>query len=350
MVHSRGELPVEIRGVEERDRAALLELYRAAFPKSAQRPADEVDRKLGALFFDGPLRSSEMPSVGAFDEGGRLVGFHGILARRWRLDDELLTGRTGTHNMVHPDAQRMGVNAKLMVAQRAHRNALGRPFVGYSDRGTDDSRQFHDGWNNPSGQHHRLEQLGFRYELTRRGRVRETLSALRGRGGADAGAPAALRERPLDAVALCEAFDALGADFPVRLDEPVETARWLLEYLADYPSRGRFHSTLLCAEGGAPVGFACGYLKEGWLEVVALGVLREQQAAALASLVRAAAELDAHTVSGWANAAELRGVMAAGAAILPGKRGGVTTTHEGVRLHFQAMSALVTGLEGERWL
>lgn len=350
-MHSRGELPVTLRPLEAADHAGLVALYRACFAPAAARPLDEVERKLHQLFVDGPLCGSRQPSLVAADESGALVGFHGVLTRRWRLGDELLLGRCGTHNMVHPKARRMGVFAKLNLRQREQRNALGESWVGFADRGTDDSRSFHDGWNNPSGQYTRLEQFGFRWEIARRGRLHEALRGLRSRpDGRQPGSTVALRSRPLDAASLADAFEALGADFPLRLDEPGETWQWLVDYLDDYPSRGHFHGAVLCSAGRDPVGFYCGYLSPRGLDVVALGALREQLEDVVAQLLRDAASLSVRAVSGWASAAELRTILAAGAVVGAGTRAGIATTREDVRQHFQAMDALVTGLEGERWI
>ena len=338
-----------LRAVEPADHAGLVRMFRACFPGAARRPPAEIERKLGQLFIDGPLATPPRQSLVAADERGQLVGFSGLLVRRWRLGDELLMGRTGTHNMVHPDARRMGVNAKLAVRWREQRTALREGWVGFSDRATDDSRLFHDNWNNPSGQHTRLEQLGFRWEVSRGGRLRRAVDALRGANGPPA-AEAELHAGSFEAAPLAEAFEALGGSFPLRLDEPAETWQWLVAYLEDYASRGRFHGAVLHTEAGEPVGFYCGYLDQRGFDVVGFAAQPRWLADAISRLLRDAGDLGARAVTGWATAAELRTLLAAGAVISAGGRGGVATLRADVRHHFQAMEALVSGLEGERWI
>lgn len=349
MVHSRGELPVTVRALEAADHAGLVALFRECFPAAARRPADEVERKLGQLFIDGPLCRPPRQSLVAIDESDSLVGFQGMLVRRWKLGDEFLMGRCGTHSMVHPDARRMGVSAKLIRRWREMREGLSVGWIGFSDQATSDSRGYYGKASNQTSLHHDLPQLGFRWQVSRGGRLAEMRRALRPGAKIEQHERAPLRAHPLDAASLGEAFAALGERFPLRLDEPPETCQWLAEYLNDYPSRGAFRGAVLCGENGAPVGFYCGYLKEQHLEVVGMGALPERQQEVLDTLLRDAPESGARTVAGWASAAELRAVLAAGAVIGAGVAAGVTTPRADVLHHFQAMETLITGLEGERW-
>jgi hypothetical protein len=323
-------------------------LFQACFPAAARRPAEEIERKLGQLFIDGPLCQPPRQSLVAIDETGSLVGFQGLLMRRWRLGGELLMGRCGTHSMVHPGARRMGVNAKLIARYREMRSGLGEGWIGFSDQGTDDSRGYYGNKKNQTRLHHDLPQLGFRWQVSRRGGLGERLRALRSPKAERSGL-VPLRSGPFEAAALDEAFAALGEDFPIRLDEPFETWHWLVDYLESYPSRGELLGAVLCSETGEPLGFYCGYLVERQLEVVAMGARRARQREVVAQLLRDAAAAGARQVAGFASAAELRAVLDAGAVVGAGIQAGVTTARNDVLQHFQAMDALITGLEGERW-
>lgn len=372
MVHSRGTLSVSVRNVEPDDRDALVGLYRSSFPGASRRPLEEVTRKFSQLFIDGPLCSPEVPSMVACDPEGTVLGFRGWLARRWRMGEELFPGRCTTGIMVRGDVRRMGVGNAMQTVAREIIDRHPEKMIAFSDRATSDGRAFFDGIRRPNSNHRRLEQFGYIWEIplrrlahretrifAQRLRLPETaaqrlaggLAALLPRRPLDPSDAAELKGAPLSATALAEAFDALSTDFPMRLDEPEDTWRWLFDYLSDYPSRGRFTGRVWLSEEGNPLGFYAGYLNERRrLEVVGFGVLRDSLESAIAQILRDAGSLRAKTVTGWASARELRTVMGFGAEIQAGTRAGVNSERDDVRLCFESMEALFTGLEGERWL
>jgi hypothetical protein len=371
-LHSRGKLTVEVRRAKLRDLDTVLDLYRTSFAPVSDRPVDELRRKLRQLFFDGPLVADDLPSLVAVDEGGEVVGFRGWLARRWRLGDELLPGRCGTHHMVRHDLQRRGVGFAITEASWEIRDRHSPDKIAFSDRVSDDGRAFADATRRETGQLHRLEQLGFCWKLPlRRLAVRESRAVGRRLGLSEAltariaSAVAACRPRrpipdtgmpplrgaPLSGQALAEVHAALGADFPLHLDESVETWSWLCDYLADYGSRGRYEGRVWLEETGEPLGFYVAYLKpDGIFEVAAFAVRHACYERALEQLIRDADALGARGLWGWASARELRPLIARGAIIHQGRRASVTTSRRDVRLAFESMEALFSGLEGERWL
>jgi hypothetical protein len=372
MVHSRERLSVNVRAVEASDRDAFVALYRSSFPPAARRPLEEVERKLSQLFIDGPLCSTELPSLVACDGEGALVGFRGSLARRWRLGDEQLPGRCTTGINIRDDVRRMGVGHAIQTVAREMRARQPQETMGFSDRSTSDGRAFFDGVRRANSDAHRLEQFGYTWEiplrrlaiprarrLGRRLRLSEGaaqrfacgLAALLPRRPLELDDVAELPSAPLSAAALAETFDALSDDFPLRLDESIDTWRWLFDYLKDYPSRGVFSGRVWLAQGGRPLGFYSAYLNDiRRLEVVAFGVLRDHLASAIVQILRDAASLGANSVIGWASARELRTIMDCGGEVQGGTRAGVNTRRQDLRLYFESMEALFSGLEGERWL
>jgi len=151
--------------------------------------------------------------------------------------------------------------------------------------------------------------------------------------------------------ALLEVHEAVGADFPLRADESVESWCWLFEYLADYPSRGRFHGRAWLDSKGGPIGFYVAYLDQaGRFDIVAFAVLRDRLAQAADQLLRDAGAAGAHTVQGWASASELRCFIQRGATVHAGRALAVTTSRADVLSRFEAMDAVFSGLEVERWI
>jgi hypothetical protein len=361
---------VVARRFEAQDLPEVVDLYRACFPAAGRRPRAEVARKLGQLFVDGPLRDERFPSLVACDAAGRVAAFSGRLRRGWRHAGGLLSGTTGTGLMVRRELRRSGVASALRTLSRGIEAETGAlSDVGFSDRSTADGRAF--GLANPNRRAIDLEQFGLDWLLPLHPRAHRALERLRRRLPAGvhrtlerALAPALralparalprpppLRSAPLSPAALVEALDAAGRDRPLRLDEPVETCRWLLDYLSDYASRGRFSGRVLLAEGGAPLGFAAGYTQaSGGFELLAFAAPLAEEEALLDEVLREAAAGGARFVSGSANARELRHLLRRGAAAVPSTHASVRCKDPALYLHFLSMQALVTGLEGERWL
>jgi hypothetical protein len=281
--------------------------------------------------------------------------------------------------MVRADLRRRGISSAMRAVANQFIDREPEHTVGFSDRTSPDGRAFYRGDPHSSGTWFNLEQYGYEWVIPLRRlarpatRVRGILLGGTNRGSARASAnrlagalsqllPARplpidevpeLRGLPLSATALGEAFAALEQDYPLRLDEPPETCRWLFDYLTDYPSRGRFTGRVWQGEDGEPVGFYAGYLNDrGQLEVVASSVLRdlEEDGIGVAQILRDGRALGATSVAGWANARELRPVMRWGARVRPGTRVGANSRRQEIRLLFTSMEALVTGLEGERWI
>mgnify|MGYP000013507793 CR=1 FL=1 len=86
--------------------------------------------------------------------------------------------------------------------------------------------------------------------------------------------------------------------------------------------------------------------------MVASAVFREleEDGVGVAQILGDGRALRATSVAGWANARELRPVMGWGARVRPGTRVGANSRRQEIRLLFASMEALVTGLEGERWI
>lgn len=362
-------LAVEVRPAAPEDLSTLVELYRTCFPAARARPLDEVRHKLRELFFDGPFASAQVPSLVALDGDGMIVGFRGWLKRCWRLGDELLEARTENSRMVHPSARRRGVGSAIQEAGRKIIAGLSPDMFAFGgDAATSDGLSFNRGTQSDGVNVYPLPQYGFAWEIERRPLRTDAVGRLAGRLGQDArerfaqGLAALLPRRdtgptgaetlrgaPLGPQGLAECYDALGADFPLHLDEKPEDREWLLGYLEAYPSRGQFQGRVLCTQAGEPIGFYVAYLRAELLEVVGLGVLQDHLPSATAHLLQDAAALRARRVTGIASARQVRALVACGATIGAGPACRCNTARADIRLQFESMQALFSGLEGERW-
>jgi len=368
-VDAREGLAVQVRPAVRDDLSTLVELYRTCFLAARARPLDEVRSKLGELFFDGPFASDQVPSLVAVDADGVIVGFRGWLKRRWRLGDELLDARTENSRMVHPGARRRGVGSAIQAAGREIIAELSPDMFAFGgDAATADGLNFNRGTHTDGSNVHPLLQYGFAWEIEKRAlrkdaarrlpgwlgqgareRFAQGLAALLPRRDAEPAGAVPLRGAPLRPQGLAECYEALGVDFSLHLDEKPEHTEWLLDYLEAYPSRGRFQGRVLCTQAGEPIGFYVAYLRAELLEVVGLGVLQEHLWSATAHLLQEAAALGARRVKGVASARQVRALIACGATIGAGPACRCNTRRADIRLQFESMQALVSGLEGERW-
>lgn len=332
---------LEVRRLEPGDVAGVVALQREVFPAIAGRPADEVARKLEALFFESPYTRDGLSQV-TVDGRGRLVGFRGFLLRKWCYRGETLIASTGTGVSVHPDARRRGVALAMVEATRA----------GIRDGGID--RAFHVADRPAQNEASRryglaagdeyLVAYGFGWSAPLRGGL---LSRLRGASARPLGE--ALGEDALDAERLGELLQILGAERAPHLAPDPHALGWLLDYMRDYPSRGRLEARRLRRDG-VPIGFFVGYLHARDFEVLAYGATREHDADARARLFATARALGAHRILGRSSAWDLRPLLELGARIYPSNPMAFREASEDLRQQFRAGAALVTGLEGEAWI
>lgn len=364
-------IAIATRRLDANDRADLIDLYCACFPGVAVRPRVEVERKLGQLFFDGPLCEATLPSLVACDAAGRLVGFRGTLRRWWRIDGARQMGLTTTAMMVRKELRRAGVGRAMRYGVREIEAETGvRAALGYADRSTAAGRTF--SLNDPTARQIYLDPYGFDWVLPLHPRALRVLRALEWRlpdaaaqrfvraamsravGALPSGATmggSALQSAPLSPTALQEALEAANPAQWLRIDEPVETWAWLLGYLHDYPSRGRFSGRVLLGEGGAPVGFFAGYAGlAGGYELLGFAAAPAAWQAALDAVLHEAAASHALFVTGVACTQELRALLDRGAVLSPGVAASVSSPRPETVARLEAMEVLVTGLEGERWV
>lgn len=335
----------EVRPLEAEDIPNTAALQALAFPALGARPVAEVERKLRALCIESPYCSDGLSFV-AVDGSGRQVGFRAALRRKWRFQGETVMVTTGSGVAVHPEMRQRGVAHEMVEASRARARALGLEHTFHlADRTAPSKASI--GFGSSNGDEY-LAAYAFGWAVPLR---RSWLEALRGRRGR---APAVLADRvlqqgPLGADGLGEVLTVLGGEREPYFAPDPESLTWLLDYMANYPSRGRFEARLL-RDDGRPVGFFAGYLLQGRFELVAFGACRAHERSARVEALATARELGAQQVVGSASAWQLRALLEVGASIRPGTPLALRESSAEIRQRFRAGESLVTGLEGEAWI
>jgi hypothetical protein len=90
-----------IRPATERDLEGVVALYLRAFPARAREQVDERTRHLRSVLFEHPWRGEGAHSL-AYDEGGELVGFLGVLPRPMTFRGRPALMAVSHHFMVDP--------------------------------------------------------------------------------------------------------------------------------------------------------------------------------------------------------------------------------------------------------
>ena len=367
---------ISVRPFDLRDLGAVISLHRECFPGVAQRPLDEVERKYKQLWVDSPFRHPRLPPLVACDGDGNVVGVWLTLIRSWRVGDEKITARTPTARAVRQSLRRQGVYQELTEAWKKARDAvIGDRSLSFSDRLTPIMvARVKKRPENAT----LLDDYGFTWVVPlrrRAARIRELESTLLRRRTLRAGLgwviratgntiermladrppdlPEAspLRATPLSAQGLHETICSVGEAYAVRIDEDASTLQWMLDYIRDYPSRGRLHGRVLCAANGTPIAFYAGYVRPTKrYEVLVLAAHPEMRLSVLVQLLRDAYEQGCATVAGWASAAELVPCLRCGAQVRADFPPSLGTRDEEIKQLFLSHKALITGLEGERWI
>lgn len=334
-----------VRPLETGDLDDVLGLQRATFSGIAARPAAEVARKLRALYLEGPFGVHRLSHVAVTRED-RVVGFRGLLVRRWRLAGEPVWAATGTGVAIAQDERRRGIGRSMVEAARLRARAQGlRTAFALSDRYTAAGLGFGTFLGDVP-----LDAYGLHWELPV---VPRGLAALKGRDRRLDPVEPSLDAAPLDAASLQEVLGSLGAERILHPDPTPEETAWLLAYLEDYPSRGRFVGRVLSCRGER-VGLLAGYQRRARLELVAFGAVAGFEAAVCREAIVQVRALGARWLAGRASAWQLPPLIALQARVKPDVPLGISLgsepTHPEVGRLFGAGDALVTGLEGEAWI
>jgi hypothetical protein len=153
-----------IRELAEGDITGVVALFEVVYPEHCWHSRTACESYFREIFLDNPWRDLEIPSWVAVD-GGRIVGFAGVLPRRMQLRTRALRVAVGCQFMVHPDARHSLIALGLIKRQLA-----GNQDLFFSDGSNEKAKHL---WNGIGGAIPILQNLDWtrllrptRYALT----------------------------------------------------------------------------------------------------------------------------------------------------------------------------------------
>jgi len=353
--------------MERRDLEQVVAQYRTIGAGAARRPLDEVTTTLRQMMLEQPSFGDDAPrSLVHEGRDGRIVGFMGVVPRRWQLGSRMLVGATTTGFVVdarHPDAM---VSA-LWLARRSI--AQGQDFT-FVDRPTPTVVKLFGLVGAEVLPGHGYDfRLPLRQHEVARMRLRERVRyrrwwpavapldrvARRLATALDARGPrpddvSAVQLEPATADTVLETRRSLATHYGPCLVDDAALSRWQFDYMASYRSRGEFRWLVARAKGEA-VGWMLYYVRDDQpSEVTSVIALPRHKAAVVGALVRAAYDDGCTALIGTAGAAMAHELIDHGAVIEGADRIQVRSRDPEVMAAFRTNRALVTGLEGEVWV
>ncbi|MEM6991468.1 MAG: hypothetical protein AAF721_13250 [Myxococcota bacterium] len=356
--------------MELKDLDAVVTQYRTLGEGAARRPLAEVTDKLRTMMLDQPSFDGEAPhSLVHEGSDGRIVGFIGVVPRKWKVGDRTLIGATTTGLVVDPEHPDRMLSA-LWLTRGAHRQGQDFTFV---DRPTPTVTKFSaslGGEGYPGhGFNFRLalrEHEASRQEFRDRVRYRRWWPAVAAVERAVRPVTAALdnrrpRELPTAAQAAVDLEEATAATLhearcalsehygPILIDDEA-LAQWQFDYMATYASRGDFRWFVARARG-AIVGWVLYYVRDDApSEVASLVALPNHSAAVSAALIRQAYDDGCSSIFGTVSGAVVHDLLDFGGVVDSTDRVWVQANHRENQALFRTNRTLITGLEGEVWV
>jgi hypothetical protein len=368
-----------VRPVERRDMPGVAELYRSIGEGARSRPLDEVTRKLTECFVDVPFPDEGAPTSFVHEgSDGRLAGFIGLIPRRWKHEDKTIIGLATTGLVIdpsHPDAK----HSAMWLTQKG----LGQAYdFSITDKPTDAVTKMRTGGSGKSTnvvfRSHIITGHGYRFRIglrlteDARQRMRDRLRwrrywpalapfdrvARRVALAWDDRRPSAIAGKhhegvtfePATATSIHETRLALAQEYsPCLVDDPA-LAKWQLDFLADYPSRGEFH-WYIARVGEQPVGWFLYYVRtDKPSEVASVVALPRWKSAVCVAMLEHALRDGATGLIGTTSGVMAHELLELGANIFRADRLLVACRDPEVLRGFRTTHALITGLESEIWI
>ncbi len=359
-----------MRAMELRDLDEVVAQYRSIADGAAHRPLAEVTAKLRAMMLDQPSFPDDAPhSLVHEGSDGRIVGFMGVIPRKWQIGERTVVGATTTGFVVdaeHPDS----LVSALWLARGSISQGQDFSFV---DRPTPTVVQIFGkvGAEILPGHGYNFRLPLRRNEVMRlqlRERVRyrrwwpavapldpvarkvaEALDARQPREFGD-DESSSLQLEPATAQTLFETRRALATYYGPCLVDDEALCRWQYDYMATYGSRGDFRWTIARAKG-KPVGWILYYVRDDQpSEVTSIIALPKYKTALVAALLRATYDDGCTALIGTVGAAMAHELIEVGAIIDSCDRIQVRTRDPEIMNAFRSNRAVITGLEGEVWV
>lgn len=355
--------------MQERDLAEAVDLYRTIGLGALRRPLDEVTDKLRTMMLLQPGFGPDDPkSLAHRGADGSLVGFMGVVPRRWKIGDDVVIGATTTGLVVrreHPEAL---VSALWLgrggVRQGQAFSFVDRPTPGvveiFAKLGAEVFPGHGYNFRMPLRAHDET-----RLRLREHVRYRRWWPAVSSIDRAARAVASHFDERtpptlpdddrtltlePATAQSLYETRLSLAEYYSPCLVDDEALAQWQFDYMATYTSRGRFRWFIARVKGKA-VGWMLYYVRDDQpSEVASVVALPKHKKAVATALVRATLQDGCTSLIGTIGGAIAHELLDLGAVIESGDRIQIQSKNPAIMDAFRSNRALITGLEGEVWV
>jgi hypothetical protein len=258
-----------VRPLATGDIPAVAQLFARVYPQHRWVSQSECEAYFHEMFFANPWVDAQLPSWVAM-EGGRAVGFIGVVPRPMRLGGRPLQAAVLTQLMVEQDK-----GCAVVAAQLLRKALAGPQALTISDGANESSRKM---WEALGGLTSMLYSLQWRRLLRPVRAALQRASSPQGRAAAllatplvalaDAYAahyralrtPSGVIEEPLDACALAGGLDSAARSVALSPRFDLASLDWLLAQARAKRRHGELQACLLRQPGGAVAGWFLYYL------------------------------------------------------------------------------------------
>jgi hypothetical protein len=345
-----------IRAFSEQDLPAVTSLYEREIRSGSSLPPPGLADYFRRTFLEHPWADPEIPSLVFESVPGRVAGFLGSHARRFRFDDRLIRLACSGQLVTDPEARHEAAGAFLLREYMA-----GPQDVTITDGANEPARRI---WERLGGETLHVPSIdwirifkptavGVEYATRERApRLGDVLAPVLGtRPWRRQRSRPPGRVEELTPELLVDETRTLGAAFRLRPDYDVAFAQWLFRELKEVRSRGDLLCSLVRADGGRVLGWYVAYVRKGAVcDAVQVASGERATEAVLDHLFREAALRGAAAVRGRlerrllpALSVRTRLLRYTGSALAHSR------SHEIMHV-LRSSSSLLTRLDGEWWM
>jgi len=297
----------EIRPLDERDIPEVVDLFARVHPHEGLASEGACAAYFREMFFGNPWVDAALPSWVARD-GGRVVGFIGVVPRPMLHRGRRLRAAVLTQLMIEPGDKRHGHAAAPLL-----RAALAGPQeLTLSDSANEASRRM---WEACGGSTLTLYGLQWRRLLRPARRALGMLAGVAGRAAAMVAAPmaiaadayltrrtglgrkSALIEQSLTGTSLANAIEIFGGGYALRPRYESSALEWLLAQARAKRRHGELQAQIL-RQGGRIAGWFLYYLNAGMSRVIQVAARPGGEEIVLAHLFQHAWRHGAQAIEG----------------------------------------------------
>jgi hypothetical protein len=233
-----------IRFFTQSDIPAAARLYQQVFGGGRCASPDALEAYFQEVFFENPWRDPRLPSFVYESDRRSIVGFLGVMPRRFHFNGRSLNAAVSTQLMVEDGSRNRLAALKLLRAFFA-----GPQDLSFTDGANESSRRI---WKALGGADIPIYSLCWTRRLVPEQDARQAVgSAERSAGAAgaertDSAPERALHERELDIPTLLDALPVFARRVALRPEYDEEFLTWLWRVAEVHPTYGRLYRRLVC--------------------------------------------------------------------------------------------------------